>query len=118
VKELLDNPNFVALVSAIFGGAGLKLIESWLSRAKVRADQGTVIREELRKEIDGLRSQLDKADAEEQRLEKQVEEWREKYWALREEKQSVVTELTIVMERLKAYERAIAKDHLDNSPTN
>jgi cell division protein FtsB len=117
VKDLLNNAGFVALVGTIFGGAGLKIIESWLGRAKERSDQGAEIREELRKEIEGLRNQLDKASAEEQRLEAQVEQWREKYWSLREEKQSLVTELTIVMERLKAYERAIAKNNLDNPPT-
>lgn len=117
MKDLLNNAGFVALVGTLFGGAGLKLTEAWLGKARERSDAGAQIRDELRKEIDGLRAQLDKADAEEQRLEKQVEEWREKYWALREEKQTVVTELTIVMERLKAYERAIAQDHLDNPPT-
>jgi chromosome segregation ATPase len=105
-------------MGTIFGGAGLKIIESWLGRAKERTDQGAAIREELRKEIEGLREQLNRADIEEQRLEKMVDEWRAKYYDLRDEKQKVVTELTIVMERLKAYERAIADQRLDNPGTS
>jgi predicted nuclease with TOPRIM domain len=84
----------------------------------LRTDQGAAIREELRKEIEGLREQLNRADIEEQRLEKMVDEWRAKYYDLRDEKQKVVTELTIVMERLKAYERAIADQRLDNPGTS
>ena len=96
-------------MGTIFGGAGLKIVESWLGKAKSRADAGSQMREELRSEIAGLRSQLDKAAAEEMRLEGLIEEWRSKYYDLREEKTKVVTELTIVTERLKAYEKGLDK---------
>jgi chromosome segregation ATPase len=109
VKELLDNPGFVALMGTIFGGAGLKFIESWLSRAKERAAQEGVMRDELRKEIESLRLQLANAAAEEQRLEAQIEEWRGKYYDLRDEKQTAVTELQILKERLQAAEAMVAK---------
>lgn len=108
MSDLFNNAGFVALVGTIFGGAGLKVIESWLGKAKERATEAQGIREELRKEIDNLRTQLERADAEEKRLEGLVEEWRAKYYDLRDEKQKVVTDLTIVMERLKRYD-------LDNS---
>lgn len=107
MSDLLNNAGFVALVGTIFGGAGLKVIESWLGRAKERATEAQGIREELRKEIDNLRLQLDKAGAEEQRLEGLIEEWREKYYDLRDEKQQVLTEFTILKERLLAYEQHI-----------
>jgi chromosome segregation ATPase len=107
MTDLFNNAGFVALAGTIFGGAGLKLVESWLGRAKERANEAASIREELRKEIDNLRSQLEKADAEEQRLEGLIEEWRSKYYDLRDEKQQVVTELTILKERLLAYEKSI-----------
>lgn len=107
MSDLLNNAGFVALMGTIFGGVGLKVVEQWLGRAKERATEATAMREELRKEIDTLRAQLDKADAEEQRLEGLIEEWRGKYYDLRDEKQSVVTELTILKERLLAYEKSI-----------
>lgn len=107
MSDLFHNAGFVALLGTIFGGAGLKVIESWLGRAKERATEAASIREELRKEIDNLRAQLDKADLEEQRLEGLIEDWRGKYYDLRDEKQQVVTELTIMKERLLAYEKSI-----------
>lgn len=103
MQDLLNNPGFIALVGTLFGGAGLKVIENRLGKAKERAAEALTMREELRKEIDGLRQQLQKADAEEQRLEGLVEEWRAKYYDLRDEKQRVVTELTILQSRLKAF---------------
>jgi chromosome segregation ATPase len=107
MSELFNNPGFVALMGTIFGGAGLKVIESWLGKAKERAAENASIREELRKDIDNLRQQLNEAGEEEKRLEAQIEEWRGKYYDLRDEKQQVVTELTILKDRLLAYEKSI-----------
>lgn len=107
MAELFNNPGFVALLGTIFGGAGLKVIESWLGKAKERAAENATIRDELRKDIDNLRAQLATADEEEKRLEGLIEEWRGKYYDLRDEKQQVVTELTILKNRLLAYEKSI-----------
>lgn len=49
---------WIALLAAIFGGAGLKVIESAMSRSKDRSDIATQIRDELRTEIQGLRDEL------------------------------------------------------------
>lgn len=100
-------------MGTIFGGAGLKIIESWLNRTKERATEAQTMREELRKELDGLREMLDKAAAEEKRLEDLVDDWREKYYNLRDEKQTLVTELTITLARLRALE-----NRLDNQGVN
>lgn len=110
MSDLFNNAGFVALMGTIFGGAGLKIIESWLGRQKERATEAQSMRDELRKEIESLRTQLDKADEEEKRLEAQVEEWRGKYYDLRDEKQKVVTELTITLERLKLLEKRLGND--------
>lgn len=107
MSELFNNAGFVALMGTIFGGAGLKIIESWLSKSKERSTEAQSMRDELRKEIDALRAQLDKADEEEKRLEAQIEDWRSKYYDLRDEKQQIVTELTILKDRLLAYEKSI-----------
>lgn len=107
MSDLFNNAGFIALVGTIFGGAGLKIIESWLGKAKERATEAQTMRDELRKEIDSLRTQLEKGAEEEKRLEAIIEEWRAKYYDLRDEKQQVVTELTILKDRLIAYERTI-----------
>jgi chromosome segregation ATPase len=109
MHDLLNNTGFVALVGTLFGGAGLKLIESWLGRAKERSTEAQSIRDELRKDIEGLRIQLEHAEIEEKRLETLVEEWRARYYDLRDEKTKVITELTITLERIKALEQRLAE---------
>lgn len=115
MSDLFNNPGFIALLGTLFGGAGLKIIESWLGKAKERSTEQQTIREELRKEIENLRTQLDKSDAEEKRLEDLIEDWRSKYYDLRDEKQQVVTELTILKDRLLAYEKSIGLAKPDES---
>lgn len=105
MKELLNNPTFVAAVAAVFGGTGVKFIEGWLGRAQERNQENQQLRDDLRKEIDSLREQLDKAAAEELRLEAKVEDWQNKYFDLREEKMKLVTELQILTERLRTIEQ-------------
>ena len=68
---MLVNEPLLALVAAIFGGAGLKVMESVLSRAKYRNDIATQIREELRRDVVQLRTEVDSMFI-----------WREKYYAL------------------------------------
>ena len=69
---------WLALIGATFGGAGLKFIEYWLSKDKTKVDEATQIRTELRAELTGLRVQVDN-------LEKQVTEWRDKYYEVVQE---------------------------------
>ena len=107
MSDLFNNAGVVALLGTIFGGAGLKIIEAWLGRQKERATEAQTMRDELRKEIEGLRTELDKARAEEMRLEGLIDEWKGRYWDLREEKGQVLTELTILKERLLAYEKSL-----------
>lgn len=99
----------MALLGTLFGGAGIKFLEQWLGRAKEKADVGAQIRDELRKEIDSLRAQLTAADAKEDALEAEVDSWRGKYYDLRDEKQKVVTELTITLDKLKTLESKLAE---------
>lgn len=71
------DPAWIALIGTLCGGLGLKLLEHWLGRSKVKLDEATKIRTELRDEVTTLR-------AENKELEKQVDEWRMKYYELRE----------------------------------
>lgn len=110
MQELLNNSAFVALLGTIFGGAGLKLVESWLGKAKERAASEAGMREELRKEIQSLRDRLDRAAEEEKRLEALIDKWRGDYYNLRDEHQSTVTELTILKSRLEMLQTRVAQD--------
>ena len=69
------DPAWIAFLGAAFGGAGLKLTEAWLGRNKVKIDDATLIRDELRLDITSLR-------AENEALEKDRDSWREKYYTL------------------------------------
>lgn len=94
--------SWIVLIGVLFGGAGLKVVESWLSRKKTEQDQGIQIRDELRKEIVALRDQLQAAKEEEARLEAEIELWRSKYYDLRDVYSKAQTELMLALERLKA----------------
>lgn len=65
----------LALAGTVFGGVGLKIIESILGRAKRRDDTATILRSELRKDLHDLREELREA-------EECVDEWRGKYYEL------------------------------------
>lgn len=65
----------LALLAAVFGGVGLKVIESLLSRSSRRADVAKEIRDELREEATGLRDQLDS-------IESRLDKWKRQYYDL------------------------------------
>lgn len=104
MTELISNPGFIAIVTTILGGIGLKVVETWLGRAKSRSDADLAYRTELRADIDRMRQQLLDSEAEEARLQVEIEKWKNAYYDLRDEKQKVVTELTIVMDKLRAQQ--------------
>jgi len=71
------DPAWIALIGTVCGGMGLKVLESWLGRNKVKIDEATTLRNELRQEIADLR-------AENRELEKEVDRWRMDYYDLRD----------------------------------
>lgn len=64
-----------ALIAAIFGGVGLKIVESALNRSKVKNDLQAQMRLELRTDVVSLKEQLDK-------IEEALDAWKKKYYAL------------------------------------
>lgn len=69
---------WLALIGAVLGGSGLKIIEYWLSRSKVKEDSATQMRVELREEIKELREEL-------RTVEDELDKWRGKYYELMDE---------------------------------
>lgn len=69
------NEAYLSLAGTIFGGVGLKIVESFVSKKKRREDVATNLRNELRTENQSLRDEL-------HRMESSVDEWRDKYYAL------------------------------------
>jgi predicted nuclease with TOPRIM domain len=70
--------SWLALIGALLGGSGLKVIEYWLNKSKVKDDSATSFRKELREEVTSLREELRKAEAE-------LDAWRDKYYKLMDE---------------------------------
>lgn len=96
------DPAWLALVGTIFGGAGLKALENWLGRSKVRIDEAANIRNELRVEIVALREEV-------KGLEGEVDKWREDYYDLRDKYATLNTEYLIALEKIKAEADEAAK---------
>ncbi|MFE9497258.1 hypothetical protein [Streptomyces collinus] len=55
---------WLALFGTIFGGGGLKVIEWFLNKGKVKEDIATQLRNELRQELKELRERVDELEAE------------------------------------------------------
>ena len=69
---------WLTLIGTIFGGAGLKLLEWFLGRNKVKVDVATQLRDELRKDIKDLQNRVDELEAEN-------EKWRARAFKAEEE---------------------------------
>lgn len=77
---------WIALIGTFFGGAGLKITEKYLARTGEKAELATKMRDEIRADL-----ALCKAEA--GLLEKEIDEWRAKYYYLLEENLGQRTEL-------------------------
>lgn len=77
----------VALVSALFGGGFIKIMEGWLSRSKQKSEQDKLFRDELRAEAEGLRKQLETLKNELKQAEDELDDFKKKYWQIYSEYQ-------------------------------
>lgn len=76
------NPAWLALIGTVLGTSGLALVQHWLSRSKSKDDSQTEFRDQLRKEVQGLRDELWKVRKEVDHTEADLDKWREKYYEL------------------------------------
>jgi predicted nucleic acid-binding Zn-ribbon protein len=85
---------WIALIGTVLGGVGLKFVEHWLSRSKIRDDTATQLRNELRTEIQGLKQELNNVEAD-------LDKWRGKYYELMDNFIKVKSELESAMRQLQ-----------------
>lgn len=85
---------WIALIGTILGGVGLKFVEHWLSRSKVRDDTAAQLRTELRTEIQGLKTELNNVESD-------LDKWRGKYYELMDNFIKVKSELETAMRQLQ-----------------
>lgn len=97
------DPAWIALIGTLCGGVGLKMLEHWLGKSKVKVDEASKIREELRLEIASLKDEVSK-------LENELNTWRDRYLDLRDTYTELQTQYTITLSKinddLKAVEEA------------
>ena len=88
------DPAWIALIATVCGGVGLKVIEHWLGRNKVKVDDAARIRDELRIEITSQKEEI-------KLLETEANSWRERYYALLEKHMNLQTELAWAIRGIK-----------------
>src|ERR1044072_8397131 len=70
----------IALLGTLFGGAGLEFIKRWLGKAK--DDTATDLRNELRGELTSIKTEL-------ANVERELDEWKAKYYEVVEKNLTV-----------------------------
>jgi predicted nucleic acid-binding Zn-ribbon protein len=103
----MDVSTIVAIIAAVFGGAGVKMIEKWLNRSVEKEDSGFKLRTELREELERLRDELEKTKDE-------LDDYRAKYFSLMEQfsktKIELETALYKIQQQASAAQNAIKED--------
>lgn len=92
------DPAWIALIATLCGGLGLKVVEHWLGRNKVRVDDASRIRDELRLEITAQREEIIS-------LEVERDTWRGKYYDLRDRHAALQTQLTLATANIKEHDK-------------
>lgn len=84
----------------MFGGGGLKVIEYWLTKSKVKDDSAAAFRTELREEVKSLREEL-------RSVESDLDKWRGKYYELMDQFIKVKGELDASLRAINDDTQAI-----------
>ena len=85
----------IALIGTLFGGAGLEFIKRWLAKAKEKDTTATDLRNELRGDLTELKKELEA-------VEKEVTEWKNRYYDVMEKKMMTEHQLFMAQQALAA----------------
>jgi DNA mismatch repair ATPase MutS len=86
-------------IAALFVGTLVKLINKVVDRKKDNLAEHTILRKELREELDVVKRDL-------QRLQAELDEWKEKYYAQVQETNSLKLDVINLTEELIEYKRS------------
>ena len=102
-------PVWVQIIGAMLtGGAVTKLIDRfWLSK-KEETDAARDLREELRKALELTNDRMD-------RLQRDVDEWRGKYFTLLEDHIRLRAEMDLINPKPALYTRVLAEPHAQHT---
>lgn len=83
------DPAWVALGGTVLGTIGLKIAESILGKGRVKIDDASKIRDELRQSVETQRKEITELD-------KEVDRWKKDYYDLRDQLSETKTKLTMM----------------------
>lgn len=95
------SPTWVALLGTVFGGVGLKVVESRLAKKTKQMDIQANFQLTLERQIETLKKDIINMRVEVDSTEKEMDEWREKYWKLMEEFNAKQVDLLTALSQLK-----------------
>jgi chromosome segregation ATPase len=101
IMSALNNPTLLALIGTIFGGVGLKLLESLLGKKKVQSDEAAAIRAELRTDVNSLRQTI-----KDEKI--STDKWRAEYYKTLEECYDTKRQVTEVKARVIELEEEVS----------
>lgn len=94
--ELVSPGTATAGVIALAGGVLIKVVEKlWVSKSVV--DEHSTLRKELREELDIVKDEISQ-------LQKEIDEWREKYYHQVETTNELLFEVSVLKAKLREYE--------------
>ena len=105
---------WIALVTALLSGIGLKAADAFFSRGQRREDYAKTLRDELRLEVQQLHARIDSLEKELAEKDKMVDYWREKYYSLLSKDSET---LDSISEKFEFLHRRIGELHDETSDT-
>lgn len=94
--ELVSPGTATAGLIALIGGVIIKMVEKlWVTKSVV--DEHSTLRKELRAELDAVKEELSQ-------LQKEIDEWREKYYHQVETTNELLFEVSVLKAKLREYE--------------
>lgn len=96
------DPAWIALIGTLCGGIGLKVLEHWLGKSKLKIDEAAKLRDELRVQLNDQKDEI-------KTLETELNTLRKEYYDLRDQHAELNTKYLINLEKLKAEAEAINK---------
>lgn len=98
----------ITMIGTVFAGAGLKAVDSWLSKSGAKSTVDSQLREEYRdtitdkrKDIAELKQDIEGAKREIDELEEEVHRWRNKYYEELRVKMELMSRLRYLEERFE-----------------
>ncbi len=72
----------IALISAATGGGLLKIVDTWLNRAKIKNETAKQLRDEAKEETAALKTEVTYWKDKVKEAEKDIDHWKAEYWRI------------------------------------